>query len=195
MKLQLPDKAKAFWPLVRILETFPDNNQVLLTARILKSNLSAVIVNVTYLTSLELYFELEYPQVYTDESNNSAHEGGDLEENENVSEVDVPVSESTAVRSSRRTAHASRAQTSVLASRGLFIYLCNYNVKLILFSCIDLGDYSFKLIILGTSVARAIKNDGKIYISICRLIIIIIILLLSLSLWLKSSYRGGCILL
>ena len=49
------------------------------------------------------------------------------------------------------------------------------------------------LFIIYTSIARAIKNDGKILISICCLIIII--LLLSFSLWLKSSYRGGCILL
>ena len=37
-----------------------------------------------------------------------------------MSEVDVPVSASAAARPSRSTAHASRTQTRVLASRDLF---------------------------------------------------------------------------
>ena len=57
------------------------------------------------------------PQVYTDGSNNSAQGGGELDENENVSEVDVPAS--AAARPSRSAAQASRAQTMVLGSRGL----------------------------------------------------------------------------
>ena len=114
---KLPNKAKAFWPIVRILETFPDNDQVVCTVKILKPDLSEVIVN--YLISLELYFELENPQVYTDGFNNSAQGEGDLDENENMSEVDVPVSASAAARPSRSTAQASRAQTRILTSRGL----------------------------------------------------------------------------
>ena len=73
--LKLPDKAKAYWPLVRILETFPDNDEVVRTVKISKPDLSEVIVNVNYFISLELYFELETPQAYTDGSNNSAQEG------------------------------------------------------------------------------------------------------------------------
>ena len=72
---KLPNKAKAFWPLVRILETFPDNDQVVRTVKILKPDLSEAIVTVSYLISLELYFELENHLVYTDGSNNSAQGG------------------------------------------------------------------------------------------------------------------------
>ena len=78
-----------------------------------------MVVNVNHLISLELYFELENPQVYTDGSNNSAQVGGDLEEDNNVSEIDVSVSVSAADRPSRSTAQASRAQTRVLASKRL----------------------------------------------------------------------------
>ena len=62
---------------------------------------------------------MENPQVYTDGSNSSAQGGGDMEEDNNVSEIDVSVTVSVAARPSRSTAQASRAQTRVLASRGL----------------------------------------------------------------------------
>ena len=42
-----------------------------------------------------------------------------MEEDNNVSKIDDSVSASTAARPSRSTAQASRAQTRVLASRGL----------------------------------------------------------------------------
>ena len=116
---KLPNKAKAYWPLVRILQTFPDDDQVIRTVKILKPDLSEVVVNVNHLISLELYFKLENPQVYTDGSNNSAQVRGDMEEDNNVSEMDVSVTASAAARPSRSTAQASRAQTRVLASRGL----------------------------------------------------------------------------
>ena len=51
---KLPNKAKAFWPLVRILETFPDNDQVVRTIKVLKPDLSEVIVNANYLISRTL---------------------------------------------------------------------------------------------------------------------------------------------
>ena len=100
------------------METFRGDDQVIRTVKILKPDLSEVVVNVNHLISLELYFELENPQVYTDGSNKSAQVGGDLEEDNNVSEMDVSVSASAADRP-RSTAQASRAQTRVLASRGL----------------------------------------------------------------------------
>ena len=82
-----------------------------------------MVVNVNHLISLELYFELENPQVYTDGCNSSTHVGGtgggDMEEDNNVSEIDVSVTASTAARPSRSTAQNSRAQNRVLASRGL----------------------------------------------------------------------------
>ena len=43
--LKLPNKDKGFWPLVRILEFFPDNGQVVCTVKILKPDLSEIIVN------------------------------------------------------------------------------------------------------------------------------------------------------
>ena len=116
---ELPNKAKAYWPLVRILQTFPDDDQVIHTVKILKLDLSEVVVNVNHLISFELYFELENPQVYTDGSNSSAQVGGDMEEDNNVSEMDVSETATAAARPSRSTAQASRAQTRVLASRGL----------------------------------------------------------------------------
>ena len=42
-----------------------------------------------------------------------------MEEDNNVSEMDVSVTASAAARPSRSTAQASRAHTRVLASRGL----------------------------------------------------------------------------
>ena len=112
-------KLKFFGLWLRYFETFPDNDQIVRTVKILKPDLSEVIVNVNYLISLELYFELENPQACTDGSNNLTQEGDKLEEDENLSEVDVPVSASATARPSRGTAQASRAQTRVLASRGL----------------------------------------------------------------------------
>ena len=84
---KLPNKAKAYWPLVRILQTFPDDDQVIRTVKTLNPDLSEVVVNVNHLISLELCFELENPQVYTDGSNSSAQVGGDMEEDNNVSEM------------------------------------------------------------------------------------------------------------
>ena len=48
---KLPNKAKAYWPLVRILQTFPDDDQVIRTVKILKPNLSEVVVSVNHLIS------------------------------------------------------------------------------------------------------------------------------------------------
>ena len=45
--------------------------------------------------------------------------GGDMEEDNNVSDIDVSVSASAADRPSCSTVQAYRAQTRVLASRGL----------------------------------------------------------------------------
>ena len=59
----LSTKAKAYLPLVRILQMFPDNNQAIRTVKILKPDLGEVVVNVNHLISLELYFELENPQM------------------------------------------------------------------------------------------------------------------------------------
>ena len=43
--VKLPNKAKALWPFVRILKTFPGSDQVVRTVKILKPDLSEIIVN------------------------------------------------------------------------------------------------------------------------------------------------------
>ena len=68
--------------------------------------------------SLELYFELNNPQIYSANSDESSQGDGDSA-NELVSDSDSSVSESSAARPSRKTAQASRAQTKGLACRGL----------------------------------------------------------------------------
>ena len=75
---KLPNKGKAFWH----LETFLDDDQIVHTVKILKPDLSGVFVNVNHLTSLELYFELDNPQVYSDGSNNLAQEEDNQKEGE-----------------------------------------------------------------------------------------------------------------
>ena len=115
---KLPNKAKAFWPLARVLETFPDENQVVRTFRVLKSDQSEAVVNVNHLISLELYLELNNPQIYSANSDESSKGDGDSA-NELVSDSDSSVSEGPAARPSRKTARSSRAQTKGLAHRGL----------------------------------------------------------------------------
>ena len=117
---KLPNKAKAYWPLVRILQTFPDDDQVIRTVKILKPDLGEVIVNVNHLISLELYFELENPQAYTEGAENSTPGGSENEDDvDKESEVEVPMATSAAARPTRSTARASRAQTRDLAGKGL----------------------------------------------------------------------------
>ena len=115
---KLPNKAKAFWPLLRVLETFPDENQVIFTIRVLKPDQSEAVVNVNHLISLELYFELNNRQIYSANSDESSQGNGDSA-NELVSDSDSSVSESPDARPSCKTAQASRAQTKGSTCRGL----------------------------------------------------------------------------
>ena len=115
---RLPNKAKAFWPLVRVVETFPDASNVVRTVRVLKPDHSEAVVNINHLISLELYLELNNPQIYSAGSDESS-QGDDDSSNGLVSDSDDSLSESPAARPSRRTAQASRAQTKGLARRRL----------------------------------------------------------------------------
>ena len=89
--LKLPNKAKAFWPLVRVLETFPDKDQVVRSVKVLKPAQNEVVVNVKHLIVLELYFELNNPQIYSDNTDESTQRESDSEMEEVMSEVDGSV--------------------------------------------------------------------------------------------------------
>ena len=128
--LKLPSKSKPYWPLVRIVDTYPDQDQVIRTVRVSKSDNSEVNVNVKHLISLELHCELNTPDESEDglsvEDVNSTETFEPLDEilseadvmsEPSVSSDEEPVN--TRVRPSRRTAQASRAQTRSLVSKGL----------------------------------------------------------------------------
>ena len=121
-----PSKTRAFWPLVRIVETFSDNEGIVRTVRVLKSDGSKSTVNVSFLIPLELFSELNDPSLYT-----HAHE-------EVVEDREIPVEDVSdpcpdlsspepghslpqpiSVRPSRSTAQASREQIKSLVREGL----------------------------------------------------------------------------
>ena len=78
-----------------------------------------MVVNVKHLIVLELYFELNNPQIYSDNTDESTKRESDSEMEEVMSEVDGSVFGSPPARPSRRSAQASRAQTKDFARRGL----------------------------------------------------------------------------
>ena len=78
-----------------------------------------MVVNVKHLIVLELYFELNNPQVYSDNTDESTQRESDSEMEEVMSEIDGSVSGFPPARPSRRTAQASRVQTKGFALRGL----------------------------------------------------------------------------
>ena len=59
---KVPSKTKPYWPLVLITETFPDENEIVRTVKILKPDGKTVTVNVSHLIPLELFKELDMPQ-------------------------------------------------------------------------------------------------------------------------------------
>ena len=112
---KLPSKGRPFWPLVRVVDTFPDEEQVIRTVRVAKPDKSEVVVNVKHLIPLELYSELNNPNLYDGAS--SQEEVSERVE-ESSSDEDLEF-ESSNARPSRKTAEASRAQIVNLARRGL----------------------------------------------------------------------------
>ena len=100
------------------METFPDKDQVVRSVKVLKPDQNEVVVNFKHLIVLELYFELNNPQIYSDTDESTQRES-DSEMEEVMSEVDGSVSGSPPARPSRRTAQASRVQTKGFARRGL----------------------------------------------------------------------------
>ena len=128
--LKLPSKSKPYWPLVRITDTYPDQDLVTRTVKVAKPDGSLVNVNVKYLIPLELFCELNTPNSRDsyDNVNGEVEEYVPQEEvlseleNEilpTLEEYDSVMGDSLGARPSRRTAQASRAQTKSLASKGL----------------------------------------------------------------------------
>ena len=114
---KLPSKGKPFWPLVRILDTFPDEEGVIRTVRVVKPDKNEVTVNVSHLIPLELYSELNNPNLYNGASNQE--ESVEVEESLTSSDVESVDLDFSSARPSRRAAEASRAQVVDLARRGL----------------------------------------------------------------------------
>ena len=123
--LKLPSKTKPYWPLVHIVDTYPDLDQVIRTVEVAKPDGNRVKVNVKHLIPLELYCELNTPNNDVEDSDDPFDDLEPLEESfsdvdersEPVGSIDEAVASS--IRPSRRTAQASRAQTKTLASQGL----------------------------------------------------------------------------
>ena len=59
--LKLPSKTKPYWPLVRITDTYPDQDLVIRTVKVAKPDGNQVNVNVKHLITLELFCELNTP--------------------------------------------------------------------------------------------------------------------------------------
>ena len=116
--LKLPSKSRPFWPLVRVVDTFPNEERVIRTVRVAKPDNSEVVVNVSYLIPLELYSELNDPNMYDDISSQEEI-SEETEENVESSVMENGELESSNTRPSRKTAEASRAQMVNLARRRL----------------------------------------------------------------------------
>ena len=129
-----PSKARTHWPLVRIVETFSDEEGVTRTVRIVKSDGNESNVNVSYLIPLELFSELNNPNLY-DRMNEQVNEDSEVcvesvpDPCPNVSQLDPCLDESqsepcpslplpVSSRPSRSTALASRAQIKTLVREG-----------------------------------------------------------------------------
>ena len=109
---KLPSKARSFWPLVRVEETYSDDDGVIRTVLIVKPDGSRVTVNVGHLIPLELYLELNDPNLY-----DMPPDGQENLENSEASNVEA-MPEVNSTRPSRSTALASRAHIRSLAREG-----------------------------------------------------------------------------
>ena len=100
------------------MDTFPNEERVICTVRVAKPDNSEIVVNVSYLISLELYSELNNPNIY---DNISSQEEISEEPEENVESFDMENGEleSSNTRPSRKIAEASRTQIVNLVQRRL----------------------------------------------------------------------------
>ena len=115
---KLPSKSRSYWPLVRIVDTFLDDEGVIRTVRIVKSDGNESNVNVSHLIPLELYSELNNPNLYVQVDEQVEEENIDLVDNISDSSVTVPPPSPNPVRPSRSTALASRNLIKALAREG-----------------------------------------------------------------------------
>ena len=113
---KLPSKSRAYWPLVRIVDTFLDEEGVIRTVRIVKSDGNESNVNVSHLIPLELYSELNYPNLNVQVDELNQEDSDSFVEDIADSNVDMSIPNPT--RPSRSTALASREQIKALAREG-----------------------------------------------------------------------------
>ena len=116
--LKLLSKSRPFWPLVRVVDTSPNEERVIRTVHVAKTDSSEMMVNVNYLIPLELYSELNSPNIYDDISSQEEIPE-ELEENIESSDIENSELGSSNKRPSRKTAKASRAQIVNLVHRRL----------------------------------------------------------------------------
>ena len=113
---RLPSKARSYWPLVRIVETFCDDEGIVRTVRIVKSDRSESNVNVSHLIPLELYSELNDPNLYVQVDEQEENINDSVEDETLDTGTTLP--EISTARPSRSTALASREQIRTLAREG-----------------------------------------------------------------------------
>ena len=134
---RLPSKSRAFWPLCRVVETYPDAAGVVRTLKVFKPDRSESVVNVAHLVPLELFMELHEPALIdgedsadpvvapdsdalSDQVESTLEDGMDDHAEDNVSLDSAPFPDITDTgRPSRRTALASRNLLRSLARGGL----------------------------------------------------------------------------
>ena len=135
--LKLPVKLRAHWPLCRVVETFPDKEGVVRTLKVIKSDRSESVVNVSQLIPLELFMELSEPDLdkgeeslvsvgdpnsdtFSDGESSRVEDEEDREDlSENVRSDDIEMDNASfAGRPVRRTAQASRNLLRSLARKG-----------------------------------------------------------------------------
>ena len=130
--LKLPIKSRPNWPLCKVIDIFPDEENIVRTVRVSRADDSEAVVNVSQLIPLELYSKLKDPNLCNTEgasaqspedvddvSLNSDYifsDGEDLGDGDDGLEIDES---SEVARPSHSTAQASRAHIRALAHHGL----------------------------------------------------------------------------
>ena len=123
--LKLPNKSRPHWPLCKVVDIFPDGENVIRTVRVSRADGKEAVVNVGQLIPLELYAELNDPNLQNIEGASAQppvdvedvylnsdiifSDGEDLGDGEDGPEVDES---SEGARPSRSTTQASRANMS-----------------------------------------------------------------------------------
>ncbi|XP_068231899.1 uncharacterized protein [Palaemon carinicauda] len=112
---RLPSKSITYWPLVRIVEKFSDDEGVVRTVRIVKPHKTESVINVSFLIPLELYSKLNDPNLYVQieqEDNVGMFKADEIPDTGTASPDEV------STRPTRSTALASRNLIRNLAREG-----------------------------------------------------------------------------